>query len=86
MLSTTFLAFALLDPNDHALTVDVGDFELEGFGEAQARRIATGQDRAMLQAGHAGQKVQHFAWTQDNGQLLGLFGQRDAVLSSVMEN
>ncbi len=43
-----FLSFALLDPQDHALAVNRGRCERDGFGDAQACGIAGGQDGAMF--------------------------------------
>ena len=53
MLSTTFLPFALLDSNDHSLTIDIGDLQADSLGDAQPGSIANRQDRAMLDALHA---------------------------------
>ena len=45
-----FPPFTLLDPDDHALAVDRGRCECDGFGDAQACGIAGGQDGVMFPA------------------------------------
>jgi hypothetical protein len=42
------LAFALVDSDDHSLAIDVFSSKTYHFGDAQARRVAGGQDRAVL--------------------------------------
>ena len=44
-----FAALALVHANHHALTIDVGDFQMGRFRNAQARRIADGEDGALFQ-------------------------------------
>src|SRR5512141_1601258 len=55
---TILLAFALFDTDDHALTVDIGGLQADGFGDAQAGGVASRQNRPMFGAAHAGQKVE----------------------------
>ena len=72
-----FLSFALLDSNDHSLTVDIGGFQADGLGDAQPGGVAGRQDRAMLELCTQLKKLQDFFRTQDNRQLLRLLGRRD---------
>ena len=54
-------------------------FRANGLGDAQAGRVAGGQDGAMFRAPDAIEKVKHFFWAEDNGQFLRLLGSRDDV-------
>ena len=76
------LAFALIDADDHALAVDIGGLQANGFGDAQARRVAGGQDRAMLGAAHTVEKLEDFLRAQNDGQFLRLLGRGDDVLET----
>src|SRR3954466_14428594 len=55
---TILLSFALLDLDDHSLTIDVGRLEMDSFGDAQAGGVAGSQNRPVFGAGHAAQKVE----------------------------
>ena len=44
-----FAAFALVNPNDHALAIDRGGLEADGFGNPQTGRVTDGQKHAVLQ-------------------------------------
>ena len=52
-----FLPLAEFNADDHALAVDGGGFEADGFGDAQPGRVASRQDGAVLEAGHGGEKL-----------------------------
>jgi hypothetical protein len=54
------LSFALLDTNDHALTVDIGGFQVHSFRYPQARRVTDRQNRPVLDMFYALQKLQNF--------------------------
>jgi hypothetical protein len=69
----------LLDPNDHALAIDIGRSQTNGLGDAQASGVAGGQNRAMLEARYAIQEVQNFFRTEHYRQFLGLLGHRDYI-------
>src|ERR1700693_176001 len=60
---SVFLALALLHTNDHALAIDIDGLQANGLGDAQAGRVASGQDGAMLGARDAIEKAQHLFWT-----------------------
>src|ERR1041385_7094607 len=74
-----FLALALIHPDDHALAIDIDGLQANGFGDTQASRVASGQDGAMLGAGHTIQELQYLLWTENHGQLLRLLGRRNDV-------
>ena len=59
-----FAAFALVHANHHALTINVGDFQMGRFRNAQARGIADGEDGALFQGADGLQEVRHFLLTQ----------------------
>ena len=67
-----FAALALLDPDDHALAVDRGGREADGFGDPQAGRVTDGQNHAVLQIVHRAQEARHFLLAQHNRQLFRL--------------
>ncbi|MET4221130.1 hypothetical protein ABIB00_006365 [Bradyrhizobium sp. LB14.3] len=52
-------AFALLDAEDHALAVDVGDLERDHFGGAQAGAIGHAQRRLVLESGRSIEQPRH---------------------------
>jgi hypothetical protein len=69
-----YASFALFDSDNHSFAIDIGDFQADSFRDAQPRRVAGGQNRAMLDIPHTTQKLQNFFRTGDNGQLLGFLG------------
>jgi hypothetical protein len=71
------LAFALFDSDHHALAINIRGFKTDCFRDAQPSGVAGRQDGAMFETLYAGQKLQDFFRTQNNGQLLGLLGRRD---------
>ena len=74
-----FLPLALLHPNDHALTVDVGGLQADDLGDAQPRGVASCKNRPMFAAAHATQKVKDLFRAQNYRQFLRLLGRRDDV-------
>ncbi len=62
-------ALALLDPNDHARAVDIGDLERDHLGGAQARAIGDAQRRPILEAWRSFQEARHFLRAQNRRQL-----------------
>lgn len=62
-----FAAFALVNPDDHALTINVGEFQMDRFADPQPRRIADGEDGALLQGAHGLQKTRDFLLAQHDG-------------------
>ena len=77
-----FPAFALLNPDDHALAVDRGGFEADGFGNPQTGRVTDGQDHAVLQVVHGAQEPRDFVLAQHDGKLLRLTAGGDVVLDN----
>ena len=77
-----FPAFALFNPDDHALAVDRGGREADGFGNPQTGRVTDGQNHAVLQVVHGAQETRHFFLAQHDGQLLRLTAGGDVVLDN----
>ena len=67
-------ALALVDADDHAPAVDVGRSQADRLGDAQAGRVAGGQDGAVVDARHAVEELDDFPGAGDDGQLAGLPG------------
>src|SRR5664279_843263 len=63
-----FAAFALINPDDHALAIDRRGFETDGFGYPQTGRITDGQDHAVLQVVHGAQKARDFVLAHNDGK------------------
>ena len=61
----SFAAFTLLDVNNHPGTVDGGGLQANGFRNAQACRVARGQDHPMFAAIHAVEEMHNFLRAQD---------------------
>jgi hypothetical protein len=72
---TVFTALAMLDAQEHALAVDIGDFEGDGFGDAESSSLAGQQHGAVLNAGDMVQKALDFVGGEDHGEF---FFQADA--------
>jgi len=75
-----FPAFALFDPDDHALAVDRGRREADRFGNPQADRITDRQNHTLLQVIHGAQEARHFVLAEHNGKFLRLTARGDLVL------
>jgi hypothetical protein len=75
-----FPAFALLNPDDHALAVDRGGRKADGFGNSQTGRVTDGQHHPVLQVIHGTRETRHFFLAQNDGQILGLMAGGDIVL------
>jgi hypothetical protein len=65
-------SLSLIHTDHHPLTVDVGRFQANGLGDAQAGRVTGGQDRPMFSAADALKKLADFLRTQHNRQFLRL--------------
>ena len=57
-----------LDADHHALTVDVGDLQLQKLASAQARAIERHEQYAVIEVLRAGNEPTHFLGTQNGGQ------------------
>jgi hypothetical protein len=69
-------AFALLDPNDHSLTVDVADLERDDFGGAQARAVGYAERRLVLEPRRSIEQPCHFLRAQHYWQLARFVNER----------
>src|SRR5262245_44946735 len=72
-----FTTFTLFDTNDHPSAVDGGGLQANSFRNAQAYRVASGQNHAMLATSHATEEMHNFFRAQNDGKLLRLLGKRD---------
>ena len=61
------MSLALLDPDQHAVAVDIGDPQLHDFRDPQAGGVGRHQRGAMLQARHRRKKTHDLVGTQDHG-------------------
>jgi hypothetical protein len=66
---TVLAAFALLDADDHALAVDIGDLERDHFGGAQAGAVGHAQRRLVLQSRRGIEQPRHFLDAENDRQL-----------------
>jgi hypothetical protein len=64
---TIFATFTLLDANNHTGTIDGGGLQPDGLRDAQACRVAGGQDHPMFVAIHAAEEMHNFFRAQDDG-------------------
>src|SRR4051812_18743803 len=62
-------ALALINPDQHATAVDIGEFQTHYFRYAQPGRIGGHQRGAMLEVRHGREKLHHLLGTQDYRQL-----------------
>jgi hypothetical protein len=76
---------ALLDAEQHARAVDIGDLQRHDFGSPKPGAIGDAQRRLVLGAGRRIEKAGHFILGQNRGQLSGLLDaeQRLAKLAPV---
>ena len=75
-------ALAALDPEQHALAVDVGDLQRRDLGDAQACAIGDRQRRLVLEAGGGVQQPGDLVAAQHHGQLARM-GQPDELARQV---
>src|SRR5215813_5498752 len=54
-----------------------GGLQADGLGDAQSGGVTSGQNGAVLGAGHATEKVQDLLRAEDDGQFLGFLGGGD---------
>ena len=72
-------ALGLSDADDHAPAVDVGDPKADDLGEPQSGGVGGHEDGAVLEAGDAREELRDFVEAEDDGELLGLLGEGDAL-------
>src|SRR6266481_3483855 len=66
-------AFALDDAKYHALAVYVADLQPAQLGPAQARRVESHQQRAVVQIARSCNQLRHFSGAENNRQGLSFF-------------
>jgi hypothetical protein len=69
---TILLAFALFNPDNHPLAINIRGLQAQGLGDAQACSVAGRQNRSMFRTAYAPEKMENFLGAQDNRQLLRL--------------
>jgi hypothetical protein len=70
-------ALAMLDPDHHPATIDIGDLEADRLGRSQPRCIGCRQRGPRLQARHRLEKPHHLVGVQHHRQLVRLSCIRD---------
>src|SRR5438105_13436829 len=68
------LALALLDPDEHPVTVDIGELERYDLRGSQAGGISQAQDRAVLGGRRRGEQPTALLGPEDNGRAARLEG------------
>src|SRR6516162_6159047 len=68
------LALALLDPDEHPVTIDVGELERYDLRGSQAGGISQAQDRPVLDVRRGGEQPTDLLRAQNNGQAARLAG------------
>jgi hypothetical protein len=63
------IALAGTDVEEHALGVDVADFQVEGFAQAQAAGVDGAQGHAMIEGRDGGQDLADLGGREDDGEL-----------------
>ena len=71
--------FAVPDVELHPRAVDVGDLQVRGFAQPQARRIQGQQHRAMFENGYTCDQPTDFLGAQHRRQLLGTLAEGDVL-------
>src|ERR1019366_4713797 len=72
-------ALALVDPNDHAFAVDMGDLEMAQFRAADAGRVQRHHHGAAHQVLCRIDHPLDLFWTEDDGELPGTLGKWDVL-------
>jgi hypothetical protein len=57
------------DVEEHPLRVDVADFQVESFAQAQAAGVDRGQGDAVIEGGDGGENLAHLGGGEDDGEL-----------------
>jgi len=71
------MTLALLNPDHHALAVEVGNPQMKGLAHAQAGAVHRAEDHLVRKGGSRFQKPQDLYRAKDHGQLVFLLGERD---------
>ena len=69
-----FVAFALVNPNDHALAIDVADLQARELGAADASAVQGHQDSAIERSRRSIDELCYFFLTENRGQAIALLG------------
>src|SRR2546430_9059301 len=77
------LALALLDADDHPVTIDIGELERYDLRGSQAGGISQAQDRPVLDVRRRGEQPTDLLRAQNNGQAARLAG-RDDLLGKIV--
>src|SRR5262249_46707235 len=77
------LALALLDPDEHPVTIDIGEVERYDLRGSQAGGVSQAQNRPVLDVRRRGEQPTDLLRAQNNGQAARLAG-RDALLGQVV--
>src|SRR6516165_140813 len=77
------LALALLDPDEHPVTIDIGELERYDLRGSQAGGISQAQNRPVLDVCRRGEQPTNLLRAQNNGQAARLAG-RDELLGKIV--
>src|ERR1700751_2014841 len=77
------LALALLDPDEHPVTIDIGELERYDLRGSQAGGISQAQDCPVLDVRRRGEQPTDLLRAQNNGQAARLAG-RDELLGKIV--
>jgi len=77
---TVFASLAVIDADEHALTVDAGELEGDGFGDAEAGSVAGEEDGAVFAAGDVAEELLDLVGGEDDGELVVEAGAREVFL------
>src|SRR3974390_425345 len=77
------LALALLDPDEHPVTIDIGELERYHLRGSQAGGISQAQNRPVLDVRRRGEQPTDLLRAQNNGQAARLAG-RDELLGKIV--
>src|SRR5689334_19656752 len=76
-------ALALFDPDDHPVTIDIGELERYDLRGSQAGGISQAQERLVLDVSRRGEQPTDLFRAQNNGQAARLAG-RDDLLGKIV--
>src|SRR6201982_3771709 len=76
-------ALALFDPDDHPVTIDIGELERYDLRGSQAGGVSQTQERLVLDVCRRGEQPTNLFRAQDNGQAARLAG-RDYLLGKIV--
>jgi hypothetical protein len=74
------MAFALVDADDHPLTIDIGGLQMYAFGDAESGSVTRGENGPIPSAAYRAEKVQYLFRAWDHRQFLRLLRCGDDIL------